>query len=204
MANRILRRHADALGYKNDFTILDQRRFAHAGEAKRRCAGLSGKRFPKPDVLLGVLQHGRQHGKNHRAFRHPAVCPNRPNINIDDVVRVNKLYETKKREQNAMDFDDLLVNGLRLFREHATMPNTTGSASYIYWWTSTRTPTPSRPNGWTPWRPRTATCSLWATISKASTHGAARIFATSCPFPSGTPTPRCSSWRPITAACPRF
>jgi DNA helicase-2/ATP-dependent DNA helicase PcrA len=37
---------------------------------------------------------------------------------VGDVVRVHTLYEKRKRELNAMDFDDLLANGLRLFREH--------------------------------------------------------------------------------------
>ncbi len=40
-------------------------------------------------------------------------------VDPDEVLRVLELYQKKKRSQNAMDFDDLLINGLRLFQEHA-------------------------------------------------------------------------------------
>ncbi|MFH0909791.1 MAG: UvrD-helicase domain-containing protein [bacterium] len=116
MANRMLRRHADALGYGLDFTILDhddsRRLVRHATNE----LDLAGKHFPKPDVLLGLFglassteapveRLARQRFEGHE-------------VGVDDVVRVHSLYEKKKRELNAMDFDDLLANGLRLFREH--------------------------------------------------------------------------------------
>jgi len=123
MANRMLRRHGDALGYKNDYTILDQ---DDARTLVRACAeemNLMGKgrseqakHFPKPDVLLSVygLAANREVPVEEIATDHFEDHP----IDIDDVVRVHKAYTSRKRTLNAMDFDDLLNNGLRLFREH--------------------------------------------------------------------------------------
>ena len=115
MANRILRRHADALGYGFDFTILDQ---DDARSLVRACADeldLLGKHFPKPDVLLSLFSMAANtevpvEKVARDRFEHYEVRP-------EDVVRVGESYIRRKRELNAMDFDDLLVNGLRLFRE---------------------------------------------------------------------------------------
>jgi len=116
MANRMLRRHADAIGYGNDYTILDQ---DDARGLVRQCADeldLLGKHFPKPDVLLGLisLAANREAPVDEIAREHFEDEP----INIEDIVRVHAAYAAKKRQLNAMDFDDLLVNGLLLFRDH--------------------------------------------------------------------------------------
>ncbi len=116
MANRMLRRHAEALGYKLDYTILDQ---DDARSLVRACAdelGLLGKHFPKPDVLLSVFSLAANTEKpvTETAQAHFGEHL----VSIDDVVRVHDAYTKRKRVLNAMDFDDLLVNGLKLFRDH--------------------------------------------------------------------------------------
>jgi DNA helicase-2/ATP-dependent DNA helicase PcrA len=117
MANRILRRHADALGYRNDFTILDQDDARTLVKQGVDALGLSAKHFPKPDVLLSVF--GLAASTEKRVSALAARRFEGHDISLEDVQRVHARYETAKRELNAMDFDDLLVNGLRLFREHA-------------------------------------------------------------------------------------
>ncbi|OQA27972.1 MAG: ATP-dependent DNA helicase PcrA [Verrucomicrobia bacterium ADurb.Bin345] len=116
MANRMLRRHCEALGYKTDYTILDQ---DDARNLVRACADeldLLGKHFPKPDVLLSVysLAANREQPVEAAAEAHFGHHP----IDLKDVVKVHARYRERKRSLNAMDFDDLLVNGLLLFREH--------------------------------------------------------------------------------------
>jgi DNA helicase II / ATP-dependent DNA helicase PcrA len=116
MANRILRRHAAALGYKHDYTILDE---DDARSLARACVeelNLVGGDFPKPDVLLSLfgLAASREvsvEGLAAKRFEGHGIEP-------ADVGRVHRLYGQRKQELSAMDFDDLLVNGLRLFREH--------------------------------------------------------------------------------------
>lgn len=116
MANRMLRRHADAIGYKRDYTILDQ---DDARSLVRNCTQelkLRDKHFPKPDVLLSIFGLASSTEKPvsdlaEQRFEHTPV-------DVGDVLCVHDAYTQRKRGLNAMDFDDLLDNGLRLFREH--------------------------------------------------------------------------------------
>lgn len=115
MANRMLRQHSYELGYRNDYTILDQDDSRSLVKKCVEALDLGGKEFPKPDVLLGVfgLASAREAPVADLAkdrFRDHDIEP-------EDIARVQRLYDERKRDLNAMDFDDLLVNGLRLFRE---------------------------------------------------------------------------------------
>jgi len=116
MANRILRRQAGLLGYRHDYTIADR---DDARTLVKQCVeekGLESKVFPKPDVLLSLFGYAASTEKPLRAVaqtrfeRHP--------IDVDDILLVQRAYEERKRTLHLMDFDDLLVNGLKLFREH--------------------------------------------------------------------------------------
>ena len=116
MANRILRRHAALLGYRPDYTILD-RDDAEAliGHAVKD-HNLQGREFPKPEVLISVFSATANTGTPldelaERRFAHLPVAP-------EDIRRVHRSYEARKRQSGAMDFDDLLVNCRRLFDEH--------------------------------------------------------------------------------------
>ncbi len=120
VANRILRRYAERLGYAPGFTILDsddQRALMRA--LVKLHAGDMGKsdRFPKPEVLLSlhslavntcrsweeVLTQDYAHLEKH----------------ADTIGKLYAAYAARKRQSNAMDFDDLLVRLETLLREHA-------------------------------------------------------------------------------------
>ena len=115
-ANRLLRRHAALLGYGPDYTILDEDDSARLLKACIAELGLKDKKFPKATVLGSVFglaaNRGADVGETVRAhFEEHAV-------DLDGVLKVHALYEKRKRGLNAMDFDDLLVNGLKLLQEH--------------------------------------------------------------------------------------
>lgn len=114
MANRILRRHAESLGYRNDYIILDQDDARTLVKTCTQELKLADRHFPKPDVLLSL--YGFASGTEHPL---PALAERRYEhtpIDIDGILRVHDLYKERKRSLNAMDFDDLLANGLELFR----------------------------------------------------------------------------------------
>lgn len=115
-ANRLLRSHADSVGFGKDFTILD------ADDSKklvRSCADeleMDKKHFPKPDVLLSLFgvvsgRMGDLSAAVDERFEHSEVSP-------DDVLRVHARYQQRKKESNSMDFDDLLIFALKLLAEH--------------------------------------------------------------------------------------
>ena len=115
-ANRMLRRNAALLGYGNDYSILDE---DDSLRLLKHCVtdlGLKDKKFPKPRVLNTVISLAANRGveladtvKDHFAGHE---------VDIAGILKVAERYAQRKRELNAMDFDDLLVNGLRLLREH--------------------------------------------------------------------------------------
>lgn len=116
MANRLLRRHADRLGYGHDYTILDQDDARSLVNACVKDMPGADRQMPKPDVLLSLFSMAANTSRDllsvvHARLGRHAGCE-------DLILRTHRAYQQKKRLQNAMDFDDLLVNGLVLFREH--------------------------------------------------------------------------------------
>ena len=116
MANRMLRRHADALGYRSDYTILDQDDARTLVKQALDRMNLAGRNIPKPDVLLSVFSYAANTEKDLRQLAEDRFADH--DIAPGDVATLCQHYQAKKRELNAMDFDDLLVNGLELFRQH--------------------------------------------------------------------------------------
>ena len=119
MANRLLRRHASLVGHKSDYTILDRddSRTLVANSIKAR--KLANREFPKPAVLLSLFSASA----NTEVPLSGMVEERFPDLAVDHdaVVQVHKDYEAKKRELDAMDFDDMLVKCLRLLQENESV-----------------------------------------------------------------------------------
>ncbi len=122
VANRVLRRHAERLGYERGFTILDsddQRSLMRA--LVKEHAGHLGKsdRFPKPEVLLSILSLAHNTG---RSWESVLDADYAQLTQHEETIRsIYAVYARRKQETNAMDFDDLLVNFATLLREHADL-----------------------------------------------------------------------------------
>ena len=111
---RMLRAHADRLGYTRRFTIYDQ---ADARRLIKRCLdelGIDPKRFTPGSIHAQIsdaknkLQDADAYGRMVGSFFEQTVA---------DVFR---MYERELHRMNAMDFDDLLVRAvdvLQLFQE---------------------------------------------------------------------------------------
>ena len=108
--NRLLRRYADAIGYRSNFSILDDEDAKEMMESAISSLGIKTleKRFPKGDVLLDIysfLINTRTPLELHLEQNFPHFA-----IYRDEMVNVFRRYKERKREANVMDFDDLLVN----------------------------------------------------------------------------------------------
>jgi DNA helicase-2/ATP-dependent DNA helicase PcrA len=118
VGNRLLRRHGERLGYRPGFTILDRedaRDLVHAclGEAD---IDVKATRFPKADVLTAIFSLAVN-----TARPIPEVLEQRFPFFAglaEPIADIARRYAERKRENNVMDFDDLLALWLRLFREH--------------------------------------------------------------------------------------
>lgn len=115
MANRILRRHARLIGYGSDYTILDRDDSQTLVLNCVKDLGLHSKEFPKSRVLLSLFSSSAN-------TETPVEAIIRERMkeyisDLEEIELVHKEYEKRKRKLDAMDFDDLLVNCILLFRE---------------------------------------------------------------------------------------
>lgn len=116
MANRMLRRYSACLDFKADFTILDRDDSVSLIKEIITNLKLKDKHFPKADVLLSFHSSAANSCANLHDYVQTRL--GETPVDIEDVLRVYKKYADRKRSLDAMDFDDLLLNGLRLFKEH--------------------------------------------------------------------------------------
>jgi len=119
IGNRLLRRHAEAIGYRPNFTILDDEDSKEMMESAISSLGINTleKRFPKGDVLLDIysyLINTRTPLELHLEQNFPHFAMFGP-----EIVNVFRRYKERKRDANSMDFDDLLVFWKVLLDEHA-------------------------------------------------------------------------------------
>ncbi len=117
IGNLILRRHARQLGFAETYGILDREDSKGLLDDCVERLGLSrrGVRFPKGDVLLEILSLALNTTVPPAALVERQFGPLVPLL--DDIVRVFAAYIERKRTQNVMDFDDLLVLWHRLLTE---------------------------------------------------------------------------------------
>ena len=118
IGNRILRRHAPLVGYQPNYTILDREDAKSLMEACITDLKINpkGSRFPKGEVLedlLGLAINRRRPIDDLVLERYPFFYEL-----LDDIRAVTERYRKRKRELNAMDFDDLLFYWEALLREH--------------------------------------------------------------------------------------
>jgi DNA helicase-2/ATP-dependent DNA helicase PcrA len=117
MANRILRQHARAIGYEPGFVILDRDdSLTLIASCVRECK-LQDKEFPKRDVLMSLFSAAANKETDVRSLAEKRF--GQFATEIEGVLRVHEMYQDRKRKLGTMDFDDLLINCLKLFREKA-------------------------------------------------------------------------------------
>jgi DNA helicase-2/ATP-dependent DNA helicase PcrA len=106
---RILRQHIEKLGYKKNFVIYDESEQLSA--VKKILANISAKNEKTdPGAVLAMLSKFKNGGENSKVFG---------DENIRALAEhIAKRYESALHACNAVDFDDLILLTLRLFREH--------------------------------------------------------------------------------------
>ncbi len=111
IANRLLRLHGRPLGLAPDFTVLDQADMAdlmdlirgehHAGRDKHE------RRFPKKDTLVAIYSRMVNAGEPLSTVLQHAFpwCLD----DIDGIRAIFADFTRRKRDQNVLDYDDLLL-----------------------------------------------------------------------------------------------
>ena len=109
---RILRSHADVLGYPKTFTIYDSQDSKRLVGYVIRDMGLDPRKFTAQSVQARIsLWKNELVGVDRAADTAAHIAERR----LADVYRE---YQARLLRAGAMDFDDLLVNVVRLFEQH--------------------------------------------------------------------------------------
>ena len=109
--SRILRRHIDLLGYDRNFTIYDASDQKSLMKEVLKEMKIDTKQFPERSVMSEIssakneykspLDYRNEYGSNYRNQR---------------IADIYECYQKRLKENNALDFDDLLVKMVDLFQ----------------------------------------------------------------------------------------
>jgi DNA helicase-2/ATP-dependent DNA helicase PcrA len=118
---RFLRRHAEAAGYKRDFTILDRE---DATDVLKGCLAELGMEpkitgIPKADVvgeLISMASNTRCEVREVLQGEYEGYARF-----AEPLTRLAEAYTTRKRDTNVMDFDDLLFLSWRALQENTEL-----------------------------------------------------------------------------------
>ena len=116
VANRLLRKFGNRIGYPPDFTILDSDDQKSLMGQCIKDAGFTAKNFPKREVVLGLFSGAVNRGIAFDDFLNQKS--DNYEVAPDSIIKVTNDYTRRKFELHAMDFDDLLFQALALMKEH--------------------------------------------------------------------------------------
>jgi DNA helicase-2/ATP-dependent DNA helicase PcrA len=117
IGSRILRRHAEDIGFTRAFSILDRDdQKSMLSKVVAACdIDTKERRFPKADVLASIISLVENTGASLETII--AHAYERFYAWIDQIEQVRLAYIAKKQATNSLDFDDLLVLTVRLLEE---------------------------------------------------------------------------------------
>lgn len=115
IGHRLLRMHGDAIGMAKNFTILDSSEAESILKSAVETVDSSffkDKTHPKPGPLSSIVSMAR----NTRSSIEETVITHFPQHHelIDRIQSFSEVYAKRKAEQQVVDYDDLLVNWLKL------------------------------------------------------------------------------------------
>ena len=109
---KFLRRHAEALGYKSNFTILDTDDQKKLIRNIVKAEDLDAKKF-SPQLIMYHIDQWKNKG-----FLPQDVKLKKSGSIIKSIFKVYEIYQNKTKDLNAFDFGDLILFCVKLFEEH--------------------------------------------------------------------------------------
>ena len=110
---RILRREIDKLGYSKDFTIYDSSDQKTLIKLVMKELNINEKEITDLEIL-GTIGKAKDNIQSAQSFKKE----NEDNFRKNKIADAYLLYQKKLKENNALDFDDLIVKTVELFRKH--------------------------------------------------------------------------------------
>ena len=110
---KLLRRHAELVGLKSNFTILDTDDQIRLIKQLLQANNVDEKRWPARQ-LAGIIDHWKN-----RAWIPSKVPSAEASAFNNRGTEIYDQYQTRLRELNAVDFGDLLLHVVTIFQNHA-------------------------------------------------------------------------------------
>jgi len=109
---KFLRKHAEALGYKSNFTILDTDDQKKLIRNIVKGEDLDAKKF-SPQLIIYHIDQWKNKG-----LLPKEVKLDKSGSIIKSILKVYEIYQNKTKNLNALDFGDLILFCVKLFEEH--------------------------------------------------------------------------------------
>lgn len=115
---RILRQHADKIGYSNHFTVYDTDDIKRLIKDCQQNLNIDDKILPHKSIMSAI-----SHAKDNM------ITPSEYNrlagndFRLTQISKVYTMYQKRLVEADAMDFDDLLLNTVTLFKKFSDVLN---------------------------------------------------------------------------------
>ncbi len=109
---KFLRRHAEALNYKSNFTILDTDDQKKLIRNIVKGENLDAKKY-SPQLIIYHIDQWKNKGllpKDVKIDKSGSI--------IKSILKVYEIYQNKTKDLNSMDFGDLILYCVKLFEEH--------------------------------------------------------------------------------------
>lgn len=117
---KFLRHYASLLGYQPGFQILDEDDQKKLIGDIIKTVAKNPKDFVKKEIVAKMISEAANEQKPIQ-FIASRYLTKIAGVVPEEIEMIAKKYEARKLELGAMDFDDLLVNGLRLLKEKETV-----------------------------------------------------------------------------------
>jgi DNA helicase-2/ATP-dependent DNA helicase PcrA len=109
---KFLRRHAEALGFKSNFTILDTDDQKKLIRKICKAEELDAKKY-SPQLIMSFIDKWKNKG-----LLPDDINSSKFNSLEKPILKVYKIYQNKCRDLNALDFGDLILYCVKLFEDH--------------------------------------------------------------------------------------
>ncbi len=110
---QVLRRDGEAIGLRRSFVIYDTEDQQQLMKQVLRAEGLDAKGETRPAAILGAISRAKNDMLDPKE-----IPPLRLATGVTvQIARLARLYEKALKDADALDFDDLLLDAVRLFEE---------------------------------------------------------------------------------------
>ncbi len=114
---KLLRRHADAIGFRSNFTIIDTDDQKKLIKKICEAENVDSKKI-SPQFIISIIDSWKNRG-----LLPKDVVLKKKFLLENKILKIYEIYQKKAKDLNALDFGDLLLYSVKLFEEHNDIAN---------------------------------------------------------------------------------